>query len=200
MNVRLRKNVTFTSGLVFDDAFLINEYACTIWLLTVTNDHREQNIAYDRMKGWITNVLDGAIIIDSSHHNIANWQATNARIIALPEEPVDQIMGIMLYLKLNAMMENRMVTTSIEISSAQGDGMWYVHTAGENIGENFSIDGWWIDPRPNWSAAAPKQDGKVVNLSRQSEWSDFGLDWSQDGQEKKDSVVFADFSRHDNKK
>lgn len=199
MNVKLRKNLTFTAGLVYEDSFLINEYACSIELLTVTEDHHEQNVAYDRIKGWITNVLDGSIIIDADHPNLSTWQATGARIMSLPEEPVDQIIGILLYLKLNAMMENRMVVTAVELSSTQGDGMWYRHDAGENIGVHFAYDGWWVDPRPNWSGAVLKKHGKIVDLSRQPEWSDFRLEWAQEDQEKHDSVVFANFRRDEDK-
>lgn len=199
MNVRLRKNIVFTSGLVYQDTFMINEYSCSVELLTVSDNHSEQNIAYDRLKGWIINVLDGAVIIDAAHSNLATWQATGARIVALPEEPVDQVIGIMLYLKLNAMMENRMVATAVEVSSTQGDGMWYRHDAGDNIGAHFALDGWWIDPRPTWSTAPAKKRGKVVNLERQSEWSDFRLDWTQEDREEKESVVFADFKKNENK-
>lgn len=199
MNVRLRKNITFTAGLVYQDSFMINEYSCSIELLTVTDNHQEQNIAYDRLKGWIINVLDGAIVVDAVHPNISSWQATGARIVAMPEEPVDQVIGIMLYLKLNAMMENRMVVTSVEISSTQGDGMWYRHDAGENIGTHFALDGWWVDARPTWSNAPAKTQGKIVNLDRQPEWSDFNLDWARDNEENNDSVVFANFKRDEDK-
>ena len=144
-------------------------------------------------------MLDGSIIIDAEHANFATWQATGARLMAMPEEPVDQIIGIMLYLKLNAMMENRMVVTAVEISSTQGDGMWYRHDAGENVGPHFGQDGWWVDPRPNWSGAVLKKHGKVVNLDRQPEWSDYDLDWSRGDRDQQDSVVFANFKKDENK-
>ena len=199
MNVRLRKNISFTAGLVYQDSFLINEYSCSIELLTVSEDHDEQNIAYDRIKGWIMNVLDGSIIIDSEHANFATWQATGARLMAVPEEPVDQIIGIMLYLKLNAMMENRMVVTAVEVSSTQGDNMWYRHDAGENVGVHFGQDGWWVDPRPNWAGAVLKRHCKVVDLPRQPEWSDYDLDWNRGDRTQQDSVVFANFRRDEDK-
>lgn len=199
MNVKLRKNLAFTAGLIYEESFMINEYSCSVELLTVTDDHHEQNVAYDRIKGWVMNVLDGSIIIHSENPNLSAWQSTGARIMSMPEEPVDQIVGIMLYLKLNAMMENRMVATAVEVSSSQGDGMWYRHDAGDNVGTHFGTDGWWVDPRPNWSGAVLKKRGKVVNLDRQPEWSDFKLEWSQNDREKQDSVVFADFRRDEDK-
>lgn len=199
MNVRLKKSFSFTAGLVYEENFLINYYDFDLHMLTVTDDHREQNIAYDRMKSWINNVLDGSIIIHDQSPSLDTWTNTAARIIALPEEPVDQIMGVLLYLKLNSIMENRLVVTSVEVQSTQGDGMTYIHNAGENVGTYFSQDGWWVDLRPNWGYMRPKEDGKIVNLTRQIEWNDYGLDWAERSEEARDSVVFADFRKDENK-
>lgn len=197
MNVRLRKNLVWYSGLVFQENFCVNHYEADIDLMTVTSDHNEQNIAYERMKSWVYQVLNDSILISENDPSLPRFQATGARIIILPEPPVDQILGIMLYLKLNSIMQNRMVVTDVTVKSSQGDDMCYLHSVGESFGENLVNDGWWSDPRPTWTDARPRGKEKVVALDRFPEWKDYGLEWDN-GDAKGQNVVFAKFNKNEN--
>lgn len=200
MNVRLKKSFGWYSGVVYEDQFLVNHYSVEFNMLTVSPNNQQQNLAYERMKYWIYQILDDSILINQDHPRIGQYRATGARVIALPDEPVDQIMGIMLYLKLNAVMENRMVVTDTELWSKAGDGMSYIHSHGEGLGEALGVDGWWTDARPVWYDARPQNsDTNIVNLDRVPEWKDRGLEW--DDESKKDNaVVFAKFNRDDDDK
>lgn len=196
MNVRLKKTVEWYSGLIYHDRFCVNHYNAELTMLTVSKDHEEQNIAYDRMKYWVDNVLDNSILININNPNLGTWQATESRIIPLPEEPVDQIIGIMLYLKLNAVMEGRVVISDVEILSTQGDNVTYAHSVGEGFGP-FGDEGWWADSRPVWTPVHHDPNSKVVELARQPEWKEIDLDWNNS--ENSHRVVFADFGRDENK-
>jgi hypothetical protein len=194
MNVQLKKRFEIMTGMVYDDQFATNRYQIKIDLLTVSDDHEQQNIAYDRMKFWIYRVMQDGILMSENSDLLEKWADTGARVMALPEEPVDQVVGIMLYLKLNAIMENRMVVTGIEISSTEGDDTVYVHHHGEALGV-LANDGWWTDARPCWILPQTNRNhGKIVTLDRTPEWGDCDLDWN-DKKDNKDTVVFADFRR-----
>lgn len=195
MNARLKKSFGFYTGTVFEDRFMVNHFNVELNLVTVSGDNAEQNTAYERMKYWIFRVMDDSILIENDSSKLQQYLDTGARLLVLPDEPVDQIVGIMLYLKLNAIMENRMVVTDVEIWSTQGDSMSYIHSHGENVGTGLAQNGWWVDPKPTWHAGRPRGDGKIVSLDRMAEWKDFGLDWNQDQDEAKESVVFANFAR-----
>lgn len=199
MSARLSKRFGFYTGLVYDGRFMINHHNADLKILTVSDSNDEQNTAYERMKYWIHHVLDDSIMISAQDPAIDAWLATPSRLLILPDDPCDQIVGIMLYLKLNAIMENRMVVTDTEIWSTQGDQMSYLHTAGENVGPNLGQDGWWVDARPNWSIDRPRDQGKVISLDRVPEWKDFNLHWESADSPKSDSVVFADFGRNEDK-
>jgi hypothetical protein len=169
-------------------------------MLTVTEDHHEQNVAYERVKYITHHVFEDAIMISRDHDKLSLYQQTNARVIVLPDEPVDQIMGIMLYLKFNAVMENRMVVTDVEISSVQGDNMGYLHSHGENLSTGLSQDGWWVDAGPTWyDMPVTHTRDKVVSLNTRPEWADHGLSWTDATDKGSNSVVFADFGRNANK-
>lgn len=198
MNVRLKKIWQWTSGLVYDGEFAVNQYTVTVNMDTVTTDRAEQNIAYDRMKLFVTEILQHAVILSSRTPDLADWKKTNARIVELPEDPVDQVLGIMLYVKLNAMMENRMVVTGIEIASELGDNMSYLHDHGESLGP-LAAAGWWHDARPIWYNDRPKRSkDKVVCMDRNPDWKNYGLSWPTDQESAADTrVLFAAFPRNE---
>ena len=196
MNVRLRTILGWNSGLVHGDRFCVNQYQAQIDMITVTADNHEQNIAYERVKHMTHHIFEDAILISRDHDKLTQYQHTGARVIVLPDEPVDQIMGMMLYLKFNAVMENRMVVTDVEISSVQGDNMGYLHSHGENLSTGLSQDGWWVDAGPTWydMPTIHTQD-KVVSLNARPEWTDHGLAWTDATDKQSNSVVFANFGR-----
>lgn len=195
MNVKIKKSFAIYTGLVYEDRFMINHYSVTLNILTVSTDHTEQNIAYDRMKHWVYHIMDDGILVHDQNIETDCYRASNARVLALPDEPVDQNVGIMLYLKLNAVMENRMVITDIETYSRQGDNATYIHSVGDNLGKFEHEQGWWTDPRPSWSTVRSDKTGKVVNLDRAPEWHDHGLGWQQFDQQKNTDSVITAFKR-----
>jgi hypothetical protein len=196
MNVRLRTILGWNSGLVHGDQFCVNQYQAQIDMITVTADNHEQNIAYERVKHITHHIFEDAIMIAHDHPKLTQYQHTGARVIVLPDEPVDQIMGMMLYLKFNAVMENRMVVTDVEISSVQGDNMGYLHSHGENLSAGLSLDGWWVDAAPTWyDVPVTHTRDKVVSLNSRPEWADHGLAWTDATNKQSNSVVFADFGR-----
>lgn len=198
MNVRLEKTWVWSSGIVYDDEYKINDYTATVNLLTVSDDSYQQNIAYERVKYWISSIIESAVLIQDGSDLIPAFVSTGQRVLVLPDTPVDQIVGIMLYLKLNSICENRMVITDVKISSLLGDQMTYIHSHGEAIG-NLEQDGWWLDPRPTWAQTkGPKKSGKIIPISREQEWADLGLSW-EENTERKNTVVFADFVKNEDK-
>ena len=198
MNVRLKKTLEFYCGVVYQEQFLVNYYGFDISMITTTISSEEQNIAYDRMKFFIDHVLDNSILICESNPLLETYQKTGARLIVLPEEPVDQVVGMMLYLKLNSIMENRMVVTDVELWSRVGDSISYLHSGGESLGL-LAQGGWWSDARPCWYLPQEKTTpGKIVSLDRMPEWKDCDLDWDDASNDQENSVVFAKFGQNEN--
>ena len=196
MNVRLRTILGWNSGLVHGDRFCVNQYQAQIDMITVTADNHQQNIAYERVKHMTHHIFEDAIMISRDHGKLDLYQNTDARVIELPDEPVDQILGMMLYLKFNAVMENRIVVTDVEISSVQGDNMGYLHSHDENLSSGLSLDGWWVDAGPTWyDMPVTHTRYKVVSLNSRPEWTDHGLAWTDVTDKESNSVVFANFGR-----
>jgi hypothetical protein len=202
MNVKLKKVFNFSTGLVYDNEFSVNYYTVTVHMTLLAENEYKQNIAYERLKYWIDYVLANSILIHDADPMIEKWLATEQRIIMLPDQPVDQLVGIMLFLKLNAILEEIFVITEVELSSTVGDDMGYIHTYAENLGP-MDYDGWWNDSRPTWVNQTKKQtkNGKVIKLGRTPEWKELELSFDEDGNDSpsNDSVVFVNFSKDDKK-
>lgn len=205
MNVKLKKTFEFVSGAVYQNKFLINLYNVDIKMVTATSDTAEQNIAYERIKYWVHSILNDGVLIAEDSEIFGAYQETGQRLIAMPMDPVDQILGFVLYSKFNAIAESRLVITDLEISSVHGDSMVYLHNENENL-EGFNQTGWWNDPGPCWQNKSKKKRAanKVITLERMPEWKDLDLDWTSDDSSEKEpelvsTVLFADFLKDEKK-
>jgi hypothetical protein len=196
MNVKLYRDFEFNCGIVYRGEFHINTYMARVKMVTDTEDESEQNISYLRLRHWIYNVLDSSVLISRDSEVLKQYQNTGQRVIEMPDEPVDQLMGIMLYLKLNAIMEGRMSVIEVELRSTEGDQVCYIHEQNDHIGP-FMSDGWWNESRPACHINR-KRSGKIVSMPRMQEWKELELDW-EDESPLQDTVVIADFGNHGKK-
>jgi hypothetical protein len=202
MNVRLQYPTTFTAGIFYAGELRMNNYRVNLHLTTGVATGDEHNIALDRVKYFLHNQITSSVFVN--RENLPSCQALTSagiRITTVPEEPVDQVIGIMLYCKLNAIMEQRMSITEIELASELGDSIVYMHNDLENMGpiEDY---GWWHDPEPTHVDSTVIDVDNVVPLKYNTSWKELGLAWDTeavvdqvDGADNK--VVFADFSNDD---
>jgi hypothetical protein len=105
----------------------------------------------------------------------------------------------MLYHKLNAVMENRMIVFETEISSAAGEYMTYLHSEDEDV-VGFVQPEWWTTPDLVHSDIVPVESEKIVSMPSGTAWRDLEMDWDLATDEPVASetgniVVFADFKQ-----
>jgi hypothetical protein len=195
MNVRLRKFYSWTSGLVWNGEYMINAYRASLELLTQTDDQEVQNLAYNRMNYWIQDVMQDAVLLPQQSDLVAAFQSTGQRVITLPGEPVDQLVGMMLYCKLNAIMDHQMIITELAISSDVGDDIAYCHDQTEDLGP-FAHEGWWSDTKPLWTDTKSRRSkNNVIAINRIPEWKDLDLEWNLSKETARSDVLFASFRK-----
>ena len=199
MNVRLQYDVEFLAGIYYEGSLKMNSYSVSMNLLTVSTDPVITNIAMDRLKYFIFGELDSTVFINSEYQEQAEMLSMlGVNVTTLPEEPVDQIVGMMLYYKLNAIMEGNMIVTALDISSELGDSVWYQHDEDDSSGP-FAKDGWWVDSGLQHDSIElePIED-KVVKVVNKG-WNELGLDWPDpDSPPTGNVVVFGNFRRDEN--
>ena len=120
MNVRLQKTLTFTSGVWYNNTehLQMNNYTVRVHLHTNTSSTADQNIAFGRMKYFVYYEMDSGILVNQeTKEKCLQLLSLGLSVITMPTDPVDQMIGIMLYYKLNAIMEQRLIVTEVEIES-----------------------------------------------------------------------------------
>lgn len=198
MNVRLQYDIEFLAGIYYEDSLQMNKYDASISLTTATKDVASTNIAMERLKAFVFEELASTVFINQNNMERAEFlQIIGANVTTLPEEPVDQIIGMMLYYKLNAIMEGRMVITSLDISSSLGDGVWYQHDEEDSSGP-FAKQGWWHDASTQHETIEPAEVPDNVVKVISTGWHELGLDWPDQASATGNTVVFGNFPKNEN--
>lgn len=202
MNVKIGYTSHFIAGVWWDSRLIMSTYTATFKMITATDSAQDTNTALDRLRYIVEEYLtDSVFIKDTDINQISLLKAAGVKIIALPEEPVDQIIGMMLYSKLSAVMEGCMLIRSIMLSSTAGDDVIYEHDAQESVAP-FDQSGWWNEPTPVCESESqqPPNDTVFV-LNAVNQWRDLGLQWVSDVESDQDSnvLVFTEFRNDKNK-
>lgn len=204
MSARIQRSFVFQAGTYFEGKFYMNMYDVEVYFSVETSSIREQNIALDRIKFFLAETLANSIFIqDNEEQTIEKYLLADLKVCTLPDEPYDQIIGIMLMTKLNAIAEGRLLVTDISITSELSDGVTVSHSFDENMGP-FADEGWWNDSsnRISGTTSTTKKSTKIVKLTKPSvDWADVFLAWENE----KDivvpgtEVVFANFDSKNKK-
>ena len=199
MNVRIKHDMHFTAGIYYNDRVTMNNYSARLWMTTNTANQDDQNTAFERIKYFVYAQLDSTVFINQTQSDhCAKLTQAGFDITTMPGDPVDQLVGIMLYYKLNAITEDRMIIVETELSSSQGENITYLHSDMENsIG--YVQPPWWTTADPVHSDFGEPGSEKVLSISQNTAWRDLELNWSELSEEDATGnvVMFADFKRHD---
>jgi hypothetical protein len=151
-------------------------------MLVETDIQKEHTIAMDRFDLFIKNAATNAVFInEDKHEEIEKYKEAGLKIITLPGEPFDQIVAMVLLLKLNAIMENRIKITDITISSLLGEGIRYpiVTETAENA-DMMLGDKWWHNSdmeTTNQTVFKFEPENNIVKLFDDSIWAQYDLSW-----------------------
>ena len=198
MNVRLQYDLDFLAGIYYEDQLQMNRYTVSLNLLTKTKDSVSTNIALDRVKAFVHGALESTVFINQNNMERAEFmQMMGISVTTLPEEPVDQIIGMMLYYKLNAIMEDRMTVTGLDIASSLGDNVWYQHDE-EDVSGPFVGEGWWHQASmQHESVERESVPGNIVKVMSTG-WYELNLEWPENtATTSNNTVVFANFPRNE---
>lgn len=198
MNVRLQYDLDFPAGIYYENSLQINQYTVSLNMTTGTADPVQTNIAMDRLKCFVWSELEHTVFINQASAEKAEMMSLlGINVTTLPEEPVDQIIGMMLYCKLNAIMEGRLIVNSIDIQSTLGDQVWYMHDDEDSLGP-FAQEGWWTMPSTQHETIETDPVAQNVVKVTTTGWHEYGLEWPDETRHTANTVVFANFPRNEN--
>ena len=197
MNVKLQYDFEFLAGIYFEDRLQMNQYSVSVSMITQTADPISTNVAMDRAKYFIHGILESTVFINQKSERAEMLSLFGINVTTLPEEPVDQIVGMMLYYKLNAVMEGRMTITQLDVSSVLGDSVWYQHSE-DDVAGPFADQGWWHQANTQHDAIEPVAMPDTVVKVTSTGWNEMHLDWPDNSVQSANTVVYANFSRDEN--
>jgi len=177
MTAKIEKDFTFDTAVHMEDKYFINSYWMTIRMLVNTDSQHEQNIAIERINYFLSECVENSVFVNSKDDKaIAKYTYADINVLTLPEDPFDQIVGLVLMSKLNAILEDKLYITDITFFSKLTSGIKF-HSPAEEC-EEFSGDFWWNDPSlTTKEVKSSKKKGKIVKLFDGDDWAETGLVW-----------------------
>lgn len=175
MSTKISKNFNFQSAIHFQEKFMINFFEMTARMIVETDDAEEQNIAIERMIYFIENRIEDCIFVYETNIESADkYTKAGMKVCLLPEEPYDQIIGLCLVNKCNAIMEGRIILEEIEIGSKLSNLIKF--TISDEAAElEYPGKFWWNDSSP--SIQSKKKKDKIVPLFGNDNWAELELTW-----------------------
>lgn len=200
MPTRIKKEFSCCASVYFQNEFLLNLYDVVLFMDVITDSMYEQSIAIDRVKFLFENLLSDVMFINENQtEKIKSFENLGVKVCTLPEEPYDQIVGIALLTKINAITENRFLCTDIGITSKLSDGVEFLFSIEEPIGPFESKGKWWNEPYCKISDYKNTTKDKIVKLSKQKkDWDSYNLGWIKPKNEKNNRAEI-NFTQHNEK-
>lgn len=198
MTARIHKAFDLLTGLHFNNKYYVNSYTIDLTFNVESESIAEQNIALERIKFFLHECLEHCVFVNQNNETVVDsYEKLGMNVCTLPEEPYDQVVGIMLLVKLNAITEGRLVVTDLSIESKMSDGVSCLHSIEENVGP-FYDKGWWNDSSHRINDLTTKNK-KVVKLSKmKNEWQEVYLDWEEKNPvSSKAEIIFTTFDKTD---
>jgi hypothetical protein len=191
--------MNFAAGVYYENNLRMNNYNLRLWMTTNSANTIDQSVAFERIKYFIYTQMDSTIFINKELEDQCHqFVKAGLNITTMPGDPVDQLVGIMLYYKLNAIAEGRMIIMETELASIQGENMTYLHSDFENpLG--YEQPAWWTAPDLTHSDIVPVESEKIVSMPTGTSWRELDMAWAEVPTDDTTGniVVFADFKRAD---
>jgi hypothetical protein len=179
MSSKIQKEFTFMTAVHFGDKYMVNLYEMTAIMTINTLDANDQNIAVERITHFIGSVIEDCIFVcDKEKDAIDKYNKAGMKVCLVPEEPYDQIVGLILMNKCNAIMEERIIMTDIVFGSKLSNLIKF-ELSNETAEAEFSGNHWWNTSTMCVQIQKNKKD-KIVNLfdHKSDDWAELELTWT----------------------
>jgi len=159
----------FTNAIYLQNKLWPNDTEVSLHMTPVTNNAQEQHLAFDKIKYVFAKTLQNSLFVQSTEEQYNKFSNLDNCIVDFFDKPIDQIVGICLLSKLNAMTDEFLKINVVEIESWQGENLRFVISENSpeyDLLKDCKIEKpWWNNPLPVFS-----------NFTKQSlTWSELGF-------------------------
>ncbi len=178
MNVRLTYNSTVQAGVWYNSALQMNLYTVSLSMLTHSHNGTDHVICLERIKYFLETELYSTVFIHQDNQSqIQLLNAAGINVTTTPLDPIDQVIGMLLFAKLNSIMENKISVMDLDIVSDLGAQVHFHHSALEST-DNIPESGWWYDASPRHNDIVLSTGRKnVLKMNKPISWKMLELDW-----------------------
>lgn len=190
MSASIQRDFDFQAGVYFQNSFLMNYYNFSLFMEVNTDSVYEQNIAMERVKFFIYEIIENTIFVhDIEQQLIKKYNEAGLKVCAISQEPYDQIIALLLMLKINAICEDRLKVNEILLTSKLSDDVKFKETI-ETAQHTFDDNNWYNDPTPCLIIGNKLSGKEKIVKIKNNGWAEFGLQWKEK-KEKPKEIVFT---------
>jgi len=180
-------STNFDASVIIDDCVYPNSYTITFNFLPKTSEVKMQNAGFEKIKYLFNNLCENSVIFSLNNNTRDVWFKMPINKILLPGNPYDQLLGVVLFKKMESIAGDFFHLEDLIIDSKLGDNVKYTinNESAENNHLNVKewvdeIYPWWnrddtatfdqrIDPKTYWTGAKSWKDlgyGKHTDKTR----------------------------------
>lgn len=150
----------FSNSLLLSNKIWPNDTDVTLHLVPCNEDPNLQHITFEKYKYCFVKILQNSIFINNQkEHKI--FKPYSNYVIDFPERPVDQMVGVCLYSKINSIGGTNLKLNALEIESWQGENIRFIITETSPEWDFLPNEPkeyyWWQDPQPNFTCFENKR-------------------------------------------
>ena len=154
-------NTRFTNTICLKDKLWPNDYRIAINFVPLVSDAKKQNLIFEKYKYCFHRVFQNSVFIKHDLKAYNTLRSFSNFVIDFVVEPFDQIAGVQIFSKLNAIGDGLLKVEAMQIESWQGENLQYVITdeSPEWITlqemEKTVDNHWWKNSSPHFSSFQP---------------------------------------------
>lgn len=145
----------FTNTMYLNNKLWPNDVTINIHMLPVTAKGTSQHITFQKIKYMFHKTLQNSVFIHHDENIYKCFNMFDNEVLDFFEAPVDQIVGVTLLAKLDAIGGENMKVDALEIESWQGENLSFMITDESPewtiLQNNKTKNPWWHDPSPRIS-------------------------------------------------
>jgi len=143
MNVKIGSKYKIFANMFAEDELIATRFEVNVKFITNSENPYEYATAINRAAFFLTEMCENAIFVDDdSLEEYPELDNMGVDIIVLPNIACEQIIGVMLFCKLNAIMESKVFVDELSIKVDAGRKYEYFHNREDPLDE-FDEMGWW---------------------------------------------------------
>lgn len=170
MNVKFKYNLKFKSMVIQNDEIIPNNYNLQLDVSIESPNDLKQNIAIQRIE-HLNDVMFNNSLICSEKNILGSKIIKNFKnlvFIPTPDDPYDQLLGILLFHKLNAIVEENLYIEQLLIKSDDYD-IEYIIDEYEDVESEIEVP-WWS--RSDMTVTDLRKYNKLIPA-----WEEIDLGW-----------------------